>query len=240
MFGVIAAWDWGLAFDGAVAFGTLALAAATFMLGRRTRESVDATREEVEAAQAQARTAQAALDSQTAPLLTGVPPGLGQEVEGRDIHSGEAASWRDQGEIVVQNVRKGDAKGVYFSVPFRNVGNGIALVQEIQVILSAGTPYVGVSRNPALPPGEQTRAYLSATRDKSSWTEADQTYTNPSPFCVLIGYGDAAGSSRGALRLDVSPRSRGGVTSWHVRQVHFGDSIETALSAPRVSSFPVD
>ncbi len=236
----LAAFDLAIAFDAAVAAGTLALAVATFRLASKTGESVDATREEVEAAQQQARTAQAALDAQTAPLLTSVPPGLGQEVEERDIHTGEAASRRDQGEIVVHNVRKGDAKGVYFSVPFRNVGHGIALVQEVQVTLSGGTPYDGVSRNPALPPGEHTRAYLSATRDKSSWAEADETYSNPSPFSVLVGYGDAAGSSRGALRLDVSHRSRGGVTSWYVRQVHFGDSVEAALSDPRISSFPVD
>jgi hypothetical protein len=239
MASVLAAWDWAAISAVGVAVGTLALAVATFVLAKQTGQVVATNKELVGAAQGQTRAAQGALDAQTAPLLSSMPPGLDREPDTFDASTGEAKGWRDAGTVSVRKHDSGDDGSIFLSVPFRNVGNGVATIGEVQFVLSGGTAYVGHAASLAVSPGERTRAILQPTRSKSSWQEASVMLADKSSFAVTIGYADAAGRLRGAVRLDVHHRAER-LKPWFVRQVHFGDSVDSVQSSPRSSSFLLD
>lgn len=116
------------------------------------------------------------------PCLRTFLPGLGREPYGYDSRTGEPAKWRDQGEVSAAKFRTGESEELYFRVPVRNVGNGVALVHEVRMILSGKTRFVGSSRNPALPPDERTQVTMSIMPDKSSWAEAEMALSERSPF----------------------------------------------------------
>jgi hypothetical protein len=70
-----------------------------------------------------------------------MPPGLDREPDTFDASTGEAKGWRDAGTVSVRKHDSGDDGSIFLSVPFRNVGNGVAIIGEVQFVLSGGTAY---------------------------------------------------------------------------------------------------
>jgi hypothetical protein len=136
------------------AIGTLVLAFFTWRLAARTRELANETKEDV-------RTSKGAAQSSIRPLLVGVPLGLAQNA------TTEVLRYPDGSEVELSERGVSDIaigpSNVRLSVPFRNVGTGVALVigawartgdNESKV---TGGPSVGI-----VGPGELARPILSA------------------------------------------------------------------------------
>lgn len=210
-------WDW-------TAIGTILLAVATFALAWQNRAIVTSsrdqlaeTRKDVEAAQEQTEIARHALAAQTQPLLSNVPRDYSFEPEA------------DPGWIVASFW---EVRGGSVAVPFRNIGNAVAIVQSVMFWMHDGGA-AGNADVVALPPDEITRARLELP-PTSRWgpevIDADR-----GDFSLVLAYADAAGQARGATRLDVYRTER---KQWYVRQVHFGDDDESVRESPRASSAP--
>lgn len=146
---------------------------------------------------------------------------------------------RDAATIDAKIMSATDRAEAYISVPFRNAGNGLATIKQVILLFAGGTPFVGQTDNPVLPPHERTRArFEAAPGASSSWDEVVSTLTSYGSFSLVIEYGDAANRTRGAVRLDIYPRE-GGTRPWYVRQVHYGATWEQAWKEPTSSSYPV-
>jgi hypothetical protein len=244
VFQEVASWDW-------VALGTLALAVATFALAWQNRRVVSTSQRQLETAQQdlalareqnvaikdQAATAQAALETQTAPFLTNVPPGLDQEpyVWGG---SGDPVMFRDAATVEAATVSGQHRPEAHISVPFRNVGAGVATLTNVIFLFGGGTPLVGQTVNPVLPSGERTRARFDVDPDSSSGWDEVVGGVSAGTFSVIVEHADSSGRVRGAVRLDAH-RAASGNEKWFIRQVHFADDWEQAREHPRSSSQPL-
>ncbi len=227
-------WDW-------VAIGTILLAVATFSLAVYNRkivvtsqEQLDTARQDLILAHEQNETAREALEAQTAPVLASVPWGLDREVVWYDAATGEPASHRDASHVAVSLGTAGNEPWVTISIPFRNVGNGVAIVTSVQLMIG-GQLFAGVPKTPVLPPGELSRAGLEAGRVSPAFDHGASLSVDGQDFAIVIGYADAAGNSRGAISLDIHRNAPAG-DDWHVRQLHLGDTPDDALSRPSLSS----
>jgi hypothetical protein len=181
------------------------------------RDDADAVRQSVALQQEQNETARAALDAQTAPFLTGAASIDFQFGAGMQAGPG----WRR----------------AVFQAPLWNVGNGLAVIDQVIFMFSSGTPFVGTADNPVIPTDERTYARFDVTPETSSaWTELEAFFGQNDPnFSVLVSYGDASGRPRGAVRLDMyRSASRG----WYPRQIHWGDTWENARDSPTLSTQP--
>jgi hypothetical protein len=230
-------WDW-------VAIGTLLLAMATFVLAvynrkvvNESRQEIEVSRQGIELARQQNLTAKTALDAQTAPVLSSVPQGIDREAVWRRAGSGEPASFRDAAEVIVSSASSPDEPVVTLSIPFRNVGNGVAFITSVGVMIG-GEVFDAQSRSPIVAPGEISRAWLQAGRSHSAFEHALSLALEGQDFAALIGYADAGGNPRGAISLDVH-RIRPTGDGWRVRQLHLGATPEDALSRPFLSSLPL-
>jgi len=230
-------WDW-------VAIGTILLAAATFSLAIYNRKIVVASQEQLETARQdlalareQNETAREALEAQTAPVLASVPWGLDREVVWYNAATGEPASHRDASHVAVSLGTADNEPWVTISVPFRNVGNGVAVIASVQVMIG-GRLFDGVPKTPILPPGEMSRAGIDVGRASVAFDHGASLAADGQDFAIVVGYADAAGNSRGAISLDVHRDAPTG-DRWHVRQLHIGDTPEDALSHPSLSSLPL-
>jgi hypothetical protein len=215
---------WAPAAEWGVAIGTILLAMATAYLAKQAkreaaavRDDADAVRQSVVLQREQNLTATAALDAQTAPFLTAAAPG--------DLP-------------IDANIREyaGDRRDGLILIPLWNVGNGLAVVDQVIFIFSGGTPLVGTADNPVLPADERTYARFEASPDTSSgWAELEATFQANDPnFSVLVSYRDAGGQPRGAVRLDMYRGERG----WYARQVHWGETWEGVRDNPALSTHP--
>jgi hypothetical protein len=221
-----AEWDW-------VALGTLALAVATFTLALYNRSIVKASQEQLETARQdlalareQNETAQEALAVQTAPFLTNVPRSLEHSPKGVD-----------PSRIGVSYGTVGNEPRALVSVPFRNVGNGAAIITSVQVMIG-GRMFDASPRTPILPPGESAHAGFDASRRDEVFDYGVSLAVDGQDFSLVVGYADAAGSPHAALRLDLH-NDRPGYDHWHVRQLHVGETAEAAMSHPHLSSLPL-
>lgn len=230
-------WDW-------VAIGTILLAAATFSLAVYNRKIVVASqaqlktaRQDLILAREQNETAREALEAQTAPVLASVPWGLDREVVGYEVNTGEPAKHRDASQVTVSLGTAKNEPWVTISVPFRNVGNGVALITSVQIMIG-GQLFDGVPKTPVLPPGELSRAGIDIGRAGVAFDHGASLAVDGQDFAIVIGYSDAAGNARGAISLDIH---RTGPTGdhWYVRRLHMGGTPEEALSRPSVSSLPL-
>jgi hypothetical protein len=144
-------------------------------------------------AERQAQTADAALEAQTQPLLT-------------DIPSRDPAGQREENPSAEIRVGSNDDIA-WASVPVRNVGNGTALVQTV-VFVADGAEADGAASNEVVPKGELARLRLILHRKAGSPSLAmAEGWHADRQFSVLVGYADASGRPRGALRLDVQNRN---------------------------------
>lgn len=230
-------WDW-------VAIGTLALAAATFYLALSNRKIVSTSQKQLEAAQQdlglareQNQTAREALEAQTAPLLANIPWGLERKATRYIPDTGEEKNFRDLSHVTVSQVTYRDEPRVEISVPFRNIGNGVAIVTSVQVMIG-GLIFGGVPSTPVLPPSELAIAHVDAGRADPVFNRGLSLALEGVDFAVVVGYSDAAYNPRGAISLDVH-RENPGSGVWRVRQLHMGDTPEAALNHPSLSSLPL-
>jgi hypothetical protein len=151
----IHAWTFG--WDALVAIGTLSLACVTLMLGVAALRGNRTGRKALEIAQAE-------LQASTFPLIESVPvehdahreatpPEL---IDYRILGGSTPVSWRYRDVVDVS----GEGAGVFFSVPIRNVGPGIARISEAKPrALSVPDRHWtdGVSTRGLIPPGEYAR-----------------------------------------------------------------------------------
>ena len=127
------------------------------------------------------------------------------------------------------------------TVPFRNVGNGTAIVQSVAFALSATAVVAGSSSTPVVPPGQVVKAGLTLGSSRSGFSDVREVIERRANFSVVIVYADAGGQPGGAVRLDVqaSRDDDGGPSSkWTVRQVHWDDTADGVRSSPRLSTDP--
>jgi hypothetical protein len=128
------------------------------------------------------------------------------------------------------------ANGGHISVPFRNIGNAVAVIKTMMFWMSESGGALGSTGNAeavALPPGEITQARIELPSNSRFGPEVILAKTN---FAVVLTYADAADQPRGATRLDVYHSS--GRQLWYVRQIHFGDDDGSVRERPRTSSAP--
>jgi len=171
----------------AVAVASGAVALATLYLGLKTRGMASATKRVAEATETEARAvveqskkvaAQAAASEEQSrisgeALLASIRPWLTAMVQGEVV----------QGEVprpaTIHLVEREKDDAISCSIPLRNVGNGLALIQPSMcrflgripgdppepVVLSQGNPTVA-----AVAPGEDTRVRFTIARTSSQWT----------------------------------------------------------------------
>jgi hypothetical protein len=155
--------------DGLVALGTIGLATATvilavmtFLTAKQTRQLAHLTEGEVEAVKEQATVSRAALQASYRPLLVGMSPDLPQFAQPEKIHylqSGQVAAVTNRGEVHIHST----GATLYCSVPFWNVGNGVALVIGCWLRpLDDSTRVTGGPSMGIVPPGELARLRLEA------------------------------------------------------------------------------
>jgi hypothetical protein len=240
---------------GATALGTLLLAIATYILARRATSEVRAANEQARASAAQsaastrqAEAAERGVVAQTAPLLADVPFGIpvvtGYRVKSTTsrvsmmqmLTGDQEPTYRDASEITIYIDEHGH-KDANIQVPFRNVGNGPAVINTVTATLSEGRELVGQPSSPVVPSGEIAKVEVVIFPDVDGYTSAHSAITNRAPFSVLIAYGDARGEPFGAMRMDIAPLKRPpDIDDWLVQQVHWGDTAQEAQSKPRLSS----
>lgn len=230
-------WDW-------VAIGTILLAAATFSLAVYNRkivvasqEQLDTARQDLALAREQNETAHEALEAQTAPVLASVPWGLDREVVMYHAATGEPAGHRDASHVAVSLGTANNEPWVTISIPFRNVGNGVALITSVQLMIG-GRLFDGVPKTPILPPGELSRAGIECGSGSAAFDHGASLAADGQDFAIVVGYADAAGNARGAISLDVHREMPTG-DRWYVRQLHMGGTPDDALSHPLISSLPL-
>ncbi len=240
---------------GATAVGTLLLAIATYVLAHRATSEVRAANEQVRASAAQsaasmrqAEAAERAVGVQTAPLLTKVPYGIpivtGYRVKSTtgkitmiEMMTGDQEpTYRDASEITIY-IDENGYKDANIQVPFRNVGNGPAVINTVTATLTDGKELVGHPSSPVVPSGEIANVEVVIFPDVDGYEAAHAQITNRAPFSILIAYGDARGEPFGAMRMDIAPVKRPPDSGdWLVQQVHWGDTAQEAQSKPRLSS----
>lgn len=204
---------------------TLGLAGATYYLGVRTGDVVDASRDEAQAARddlavarEQATTAREALDAQTQPFLTvgAVRPDLFHVVSGPD----------------------GDVRA---SAHVRNAGNATAIITSVVFMFPGGHTFSGGAPDPAVPAGESTAVRFVIPVDSNLHDQAHTQTAHAENFSVAVAFADVSARSRGAVRLDVM---RAPVTElgrpWYVRQVFWADTLDAVRNEPAIGSQPAE
>jgi hypothetical protein len=174
-----------------VALGTLAVAVGTLRLAGVTRREVELS---------------------TRPLLADA---------GREELSGESILFGAPGRPSFNLgpghaffFRLGDDGVLYCSVPFRNIGAGVAVVTSQEAEPAPQLGEVIVSRRFARP-GEVVRVNISARADASS-DERLAEALRAGEFTVIISYSDADGGQRLVTHADVK---RFAVSDFAVRRI---------------------
>jgi hypothetical protein len=234
------------------AIGTLVLAIATFALARRAGDQSKAAHDQAAASLEQATLADRALRAQTAPLLTDVPYGI-PEITGYHPKSRTAdrkSEWILASAFGPQEPAYGDASGitvlidenggreVFAAVPFRNIGNGAAIVQSVTFVSETIGTWPGAPSTPVLAPGQVGRARLEMPPGAPDYDVARALAETTPDFSVIVEYADAAGELRGAVRIDLSRFNDGEGEDWLVRQVHWDKDRDAVQGFPRLSSQP--
>jgi hypothetical protein len=177
----------------ATALGTALLAAATFVLARRTGE--------------QSRTATAALEAQVRPLLIDVAPGSDGDHEAPLYPNGERGEKWKRGYAVVTF----DGGRGYVSVPLRNIGPGPAhiLGARLEATHASGPPLeLWMATKQFVPSGEVVRVSLLLGNDARHLQGAfvDAVRQRGSGLTLVVEYADVGGGQRTRSRLELARR----------------------------------
>lgn len=241
------------------AVGTILLAFATFVLARRTKSEVEAANrqakasaeqsvaslQQARASHRQAELAEQALSAQSSPLLTDVPFGIPAVSGYSAINRGEKSRIMQEvfgpkqphysdASVVNVFVDETGGSGARLYVPFRNVGNGAALIGTVEFLLSGNSGFTGSASTPVVPVGEVAEAVLKVPFDHHSYAEPLAIVNENRPFSVVVTYSDVDKQDFRTVRLDISPSD----SDWFVRQVHWADSREEVIRNPTMSSHP--
>jgi len=229
--------DWELASLFGTAVGTVLLAAATGLLAWMTRAEVVASRQELElsrtAYQASTRPIllDAPLDTFTVekeiafgmfPIEQGVPRRI-EDLGRITVHAGDYTS-KDQ------PVGHAD-----ITVPFHNVGAGLALIQDARVVeFETGWPtdWRRTSMQSGVPPGQLVRVRRRhRPRRRRSPRLRTRTGDELISFSVEVAYTDFGGGQRTRTRLAITGRR----SYWRVTDVELfdGDSTQPFVSLHR-------
>jgi hypothetical protein len=158
----------------------------------------------VRQAEAQHKTAHEALEASTLPLIAPVPPGLYREPPSGDSAPDRAyEGGRDLARVSVGTYSGDHGPEFGASVPIRNVGNGVALIQRVEFRVDDGA-IEAQPWNVVVPPGELTRVgFFVPGDDDDRLMVAETIAAEYEDFSVTISYADAGGRPRGEARLDV-------------------------------------
>jgi hypothetical protein len=244
---------WAFGWEAVVAIGTLALAASTWWLARKTSALALTTSQEVEqsarqlkvaqehaatalvASQAsteQTRLAQLTLNAQIRPVLVDLPPRTHDPATERVemiLYPGRESQGRPgMLEVAVHK------DGAMVSLPLRNAGNGLAMIRGISLEVGEATPPPSVAIQPAnVPPGEQARMNFLAAPDDPAFQPMKKALAPGGNFDVVVAYSDLAGQQMTLSRFSIYDSDNG----WVVRQVHLQEPDAAqpyAGSAPTV------
>ena len=175
--------------DAWVAIGTIALALATWRLARETRALSRFTQREVAAAEQQASAAneqlavaRESLQASTRPIALDVPedPSALDET----VLYEEGLSTR----VNRTQVDVADADGyLNVSIPFRNVGAGVAFIDRCQM-RTTEYEWEGASTVQALPPGEAARLRFSVPTRAASYAGFKEAVVDAGQIVAEISY----------------------------------------------------
>ncbi len=203
-------WSWQ-GWAALVAIGTLFLAMATVVLAWMTRgvvteareqikvsarevtaverqakamtDQTTAVREQAEATQRQAAISAAALEASVRPVLVGVTPGY--DLNREDLtYMGGATYSVEQGRVHYDEVDD----ILFCSVPFKNVGPGVAFVQRVSLLTR--TPYDGRVSNAVIPPNGISRALFTIRLldNNQQRTDANEITKSSRGFALISFY----------------------------------------------------
>jgi hypothetical protein len=228
---LIGGWDWAYetwnfldhhfgAWDAWVAIGTLLLAAGTFYMAAGTKRLARLTENEVRAVEDQARAAgahlqiaQEALEASIRPTLVDVPP-TGPTSPERIQYEG----WGTDVDRAAAHIEQ-TSDYLYCSVPLRNVGAGLALVEGVTLRWAANdVPWRGNSSLLAVPVGDQTRVLFSVPARRPEFSRAVEAVQEAGSFTIEASYTDASGRPQPPVRLLFVRNEAGG---WATNQVLF-------------------
>lgn len=245
--------DWELASIFGTAVGTVLLATATGLLAWVTRGEVVASRQELELTRQELELSRTAYQASTRPILLDAPldtftvekeipigmypieQGVPRRIEDLGRIKVEAGSYTSRNEPV------GHA-GI--TVPFHNVGAGLALIHEARVIgFETGWPihWQRTSMQSGAPPGQLVRVAFDADIDPGDGQvlgfELEQGHELIS-FSVEVAYSDFGGGQKTRTRLAITGRNR----YWRVTDVELfdGDSAQPFVSLHRESPAVAD
>lgn len=197
--------------DAWVAIGTLLLASGTFFmawgtnrLARLTARQVDAVEGQAAAARDDVRVSQDAFLSSVRPILVDVPRATtprrervfyadeSYEIERSTIHVEETPDY------------------LYCSVPLRNAGPGLALMEDVGLRWAAtDSPWQGDPSLRAVASGDQTRVRFSIPKRRPEFGPARSAITEAGSFTVEAHYADVAGRPQPFTRLELSRNDEG-------------------------------
>jgi hypothetical protein len=242
---------WELGWEFLVAVGTILLALATFRLAQRTATEVEhtarlaaASLEQVAATQDQARASHEALDAareqsaiaqltlnaQIRPVLIDVLAPMSAPTE--EAHYAGTEPRPTRHGVVVAEARSDEA---LVSLPLRNAGAGLAMIQGVELRLGLEIFSVPVTIRPAnIPRGEHGRVGFRATPRNAAFAPLGETIHRRQSFSIEVRYTDLSGRQPSLTRFDVYC-SIDDPPTWYVRQVHQrgpGEDAPTAGSAP--------
>lgn len=194
---------------------TADLAGSTAQEIELTRQTAEDVRRQTAATEAQVGVGQATLAATFRPVLVSVPQGwdgfgrAGPEtiryLNGPEVQIAQQDRW-------LVNVTE-SPKHLHFSVPVRNVGDGVAFVVTTALRWTADDAATGMPTNAIVPRGEATRISFSIPKNGNQGAVSLLQYGN---FSAEVIYGDLGGHLW-STRLDVYRRADG--YGWFVTQV---------------------
>jgi hypothetical protein len=187
--------------DAWVALGTLALAAATYYLARETRKLGQFTQREVAAAEEQARAAvqevdiaRRAFESSTQPVIVDMPADPSALVE--DVVYTDATT--SVGATAVDVLDSEDH--LFVSVPLRNVGPGIAVVESAR-LRTEDNEWEGQPSVQFVAPWEHTRLRFSLRKQETGYAEFYDVIVRSGSITIEATYSDLAGHVQPVTRV---------------------------------------
>jgi hypothetical protein len=189
------------------------------------RDQADAIREQAETARGEVEVMRAGLETQIRPVLVDVrrptDPAELAEAGGQALRYDRVA-WegtRERRHVPIADVLVWEAPdAVFFSVPLRNVGPGMAFVREVgfrwpldRELDARGAPTMGV-----VPPYESMRIQFAIWKRGDRPTLAEfENYGGG--FAIDVVYTDVAGAQWSRTTSDIQRDHEG---RWHVRRVY--------------------
>lgn len=211
-----------------VGLGTIFLGLATFVLAFLTRRAVNEAEKDrvlaqraLDAALLQASVAQQTLDVEIQPIIIEVPLDLSQE----DLVHFPDGPQGVRIRIVVGGVYVHiDDEIAVCSVPFRNVGRGVAAVATAWLEEGGGSAGYAARdlTRPNLPTGETLRANFVFRRGEGGFAHLSHRVAHRDGLVVGVRYADVAGRQVRDTRLEIR-FSQSAHTNWETVYVEVGD-----------------